>query len=144
MNQERFEALMVKVVDQVATPAEREELMAWLADKPELARELESHQAIKAVTDGWVDRLMLDLAQDRRQREAGHRAAVGFGLGALLVSVLLLVGWGLGAMFLDPEVPLAVQLGTGGLALGSLVLLVVVIRWRLKNRKHDKYSEVVR
>ena len=131
MNQERYEMLMVKVVDGVATAAEREELMAWVVDKPDLRSELESHQAVKAVTDGWVDRLMVDIAEDRVREGAGHRMGVGVGLGVLLTSVLVLLGWGVGQMFLQPEVPLVVQLGVAGSVLGFLVLLGVVIRQRL-------------
>lgn len=144
MNEERYETLMVKVVDGVATPAEREELMAWVIDKPELRRELEAHQAVKAVTDGWVGRLMVDLAQDRVERSTSHRLGVGVGLGILLTSVLLLLGWGLGSLFLDPEVPLVVQLGVGGLTFGFLLLLGVVVRWRLITRKSDQYEDVIR
>jgi hypothetical protein len=144
MNQERYEILMVKVVDGVATPAEREELMGWVLDKPELRKELESQQAVKAVTDGWVERLMLDIAEDRVQRGAPHRLGVGLGLGVLLSSVLLLTGWGLSAIFLDPEVPLAVQLGVAGCSIGFFVLLGVVIRWRLITRKTDQYEDVIR
>ncbi len=144
MNQERYEMLMVKVVDGVATAAEREELMAWVVDKPDLRSELESHQAVKAVTDGWVDRLMVDIAEDRVREGAGHRMGVGVGLGVLLTSVLVLLGWGVGQMFLQPEVPLVVQLGVAGSVLGFLVLLGVVIRQRLLTRKSDKYTEVIR
>ena len=144
MNTERYETLMVKVVDDAATPAEREELMAWVADKPELRRELEAQQVVKAVTDGWMERLMLDLAEDRVRQSAGQKLWVGVGLGALLVSVLMLAGWGLGAILVDPEVPLLVQLGVAGSVLGFLVLLGVVIRGRLHTTKSDKYKDVIR
>jgi hypothetical protein len=144
MNQERYETLMVKVVDHVATPAEREELMTWVLDKPELRRELESHQAVKAITDGWVERLMVDLTEDEVRQGAGHKLGVGLGLGALLTSLLLLLGWGLGQLFMDPEVPLVVQLGVAGSTLGFLVLLGVVIRSRMITRKTDRYEDVIR
>lgn len=144
MNQERYETLMVRVVDGVATPAEREELMAWVVDKPELRRELESHKAVKAVTDGWVERVMVDLAEDRVKQGSGHKLAIGLGLGVLITSILLLTGWGLGQLFIDPEVPLVVQIGVAGSTLGSLVLLGVVIRGRLITRKTDKYEDVIR
>jgi len=144
MNEERYEILMVKVVDGVASAAEREELMAWVVDKPDLRSELESHQAVKAVTDGWVDRLMVDIAEDQVNDSGAHKLGVGVGLGALLMGVLVLVGWGMGQLFLDPEVPLVVQLGVAGSTLGFLVLLGVVIRSRMITRKSDKYEDVIR
>ncbi len=144
MNQERYEILMVKVVDGVATPAERDELMSWVIDKPELRKELESHQAVKAVTDGWVERLLVDIAEDGVRDSGANKLGVGLGLGALLVSALVLFGWGLGQLFVDPEIPLVVQLGVAGLALGSFLLLGVVVRGRLITRKTDKYEDVIR
>ena len=69
MTEERLAELMVTVVDGVASPADREELMAFIADKPDLRRELDAHQALKAVTDGWVDRLELDLVEDRMRED---------------------------------------------------------------------------
>jgi hypothetical protein len=144
MNQERYEMLMVKVVDGVASPAEREELMAWVVDKPDLRKELEAHQAVKAVTDGWVERLMVDIAEDRVRDSGANKLGVGVGLGALLVSTLVLLGWGLGQLFVDPEVPLVVQLGVSGLIASFLVLLGVVVRGRMITRKTDKYEDVVR
>ena len=50
MNTQRYEELLVKVADAVASPAEREELASWIADKPELQVELDQHQALRAVT----------------------------------------------------------------------------------------------
>ncbi len=61
MTEEKIEALMVKVADELASDAERQELMAFLADRPELMKELEAHQALRAVSSGWVDRLNQDL-----------------------------------------------------------------------------------
>jgi ferric-dicitrate binding protein FerR (iron transport regulator) len=144
MNQERYETLMVKVVDGVASPAEREELMSWVVDKPELRRELDSQQAVKAVTDGWVERLMVDIAEDQVRDSGSHKLGVGLGLGALATGLLVLLGWGLGQLFIDPEVPLVVQLGVAGSTFGFIVLLGVVIRGRLITRKTDKYEDVIR
>ena len=67
MKEERFEELMVRVVDGVATAAERDELMNHAVSQPELQKELEAHMALKAVTDGWVDRLEVDLVEDRQR-----------------------------------------------------------------------------
>ncbi len=144
MNQERFEILMVKVVDGAATPLEKEELMAHVADKPELARELESHQALKAVTDGWVDRLMADLAEDRQQRSVLNRLLVTVGVVLLLASSALPIGWGMFELFLDPQAPLLVKAAVGGTCIGTLSLLVAVIKWRMSTYKHDPYKEVKR
>ncbi len=144
MTQERFEELMVKVVDGMATPLERQALDVWLADKPSLRAELEEHLALKAVTDGWVERLELDLVEDRHQAEPLTRMEAGVGWALLGVGTSVLGGFGLSTLLLDPTVPAWVKLGTGLCASGTLVLLFAAIRWRLKTRRHDKYTEVVR
>jgi ferric-dicitrate binding protein FerR (iron transport regulator) len=144
MNPERFEELMVKVVDEVASPAEREELMAYLVDKPELMAEFDAQRSLKALTDGWVSRLEHDLAHDRHERSPLVRVERVLGLTLFLVGVAILSGWGITEAMLDPEIPVWARLGLGGLISGTLVLLFSVIRWRLSTWKSDPYKEVIR
>ena len=61
LSEERLAELMVKVVDEVASPAEREELMSYLVSHPEERAELDAQRAIRAVTRGWGARLEADL-----------------------------------------------------------------------------------
>ncbi|MCB9677627.1 MAG: hypothetical protein H6737_21150 [Alphaproteobacteria bacterium] len=144
MTEETLEALMVKVVDGTATPAEREALMAHLADHPDLQKELEMHQSLKAITDGWVRRLELDLLEDEHRTRTLPRLWTRLGLTLLLVGTALLVGGGTVELFLDPEVPLWARLGTVGLEAGSLILLAAVGLRRFQTAKHDRYTEVIR
>ena len=142
MTQERLEVLMVKVVDEVATPAEREELMSHVSEHPELASELDAHRALRAATDGWVARLEHDLALDRAAPVG--RIERGLGLTALLSGLAVLIGGGLALLFTDPEVPRWVAVGVGLVAGGSTLLLASVVRWRLSMRESDPYTGVVR
>lgn len=144
MTDERVEALMVRVVDEVATPAEREELMAHLASHPELAEELQMHTSLKAVTDGWVRRLELDLAEDRSQRDPVTHVWWTLGLALAGLGTAALVGGGLSELLLDPTVPLWARAGTALLVGGAAVLLAAAVRWRLQTRTHDAYTEVIR
>ena len=142
MNESHYEALMVKVVDDVASPAEREELMQHLVAHPELRQELEAQQALKALTDGWVARLEHDLHLDQQQANPVWRAAVMVGWMLLLGSTAALTFGTLYELWLDPEAPMWL---TGSLALGvggTVVLLVAAIWTRM--RTHDPYSEVIR
>lgn len=144
MTEDRLFELMVTVVDGVASPADREELMAYIADKPELRRELEAHQALKAVTDGWVERLELDLVEDRMRADGTNTWINGAGVVLLLGSLGLLTGWGLVEAMVDESAPLVVRLAMGGLAASFLLLLVGGFRWWNATRKADRYSEVIR
>jgi anti-sigma factor RsiW len=144
MTEQRLEELMVKMTDQVASAAEREELMAYLVDHPELRAELESHQALMAVTDGWVQRLDADLAEDRFARKTAPRIVQRLGLVLLVLGFLGLTGFSLVEAFQDPELPTWAA-GALGLCLAGLVLFLgSAIHWRLSTHSHDPYKEVVR
>lgn len=144
MTRDEIEVLLVKVVDGVATPAEREALMRLALADPALRRELEAHQALKAVTDGWVARLEHDLALDRVERAPLARAEAGLGLTLLALSTALLTGGTLFAVWTDPEAPLWLRLGLSVGAAGLALLLVAVARWRWRVAASDPYARVVR
>lgn len=144
MNEARLEELMVKTTDGVASPAEREELMQYIVDKPELRRELEAHQAIKAVTDGWVDRLELDLVEDQMREQGHNRWINGLGLTLFVLSTAVLTGWGFGAGIMDDSAPLVVRISLGAMAASLVLLLAGGLRWRMAVAKSDKYTEVIR
>lgn len=144
LSEDRLAELMVKVVDGVATPAEREELMAHAVSDPALRAELESQQAIKAVTDGWMARLEGDLAADRDRTSPVRRTERGLGVGLLVFGVVLLWGWGWVQILLDPAAPIPVRLGIGSLAGGVLLLLLHVVRTRFFSGTRDPYDEVIR
>ena len=141
---ERLEALMVKVVDDVATPREREELMRYLMDHPVLRLELDEHLALKATTDQMVERLELDLAEDRHRNTKLSRAESTLGTGLVLGGAGVLAGVAASQLLLDPTVPFWVRAGAGLLTAGTTVLLGAAVHWRLHVRKHDRYTEVIR
>lgn len=144
MTDERLAELMVTVVDGVASPADREELMAYLADKPDLRKQLEAHRALKALTDGWVQRLELDLVQDRLATESRASGVMAAGAGLYLLSVVLLIASGLLVGVLDPEAPMGIRLGLAGMALSMVVLFFGGLRWWSATRPVDRYREVIR
>ncbi len=135
MTEERRATLMVKTVDGVCTPAEKEELMAHLVDHPDLAAELEDQLAAKALTDGWLDRLRGDLEprRDPVSTAAGWMVAAG---------VALLSAWGFVELLVAPDVPVAIRLGSALTLAGSALLILNVARKRLSAQ--DPYDEVVR
>ena len=144
MTRDRQEELMVKVTDRTATPAEHEELMTYLVDHPELRKELDAHQALKAVTDGWVQRLEADLAEDRFSRKRAPGIAQRAGLVLLLLGVLGLTGFSLVEVFQDPEFPTWAAGALGLSLLGLVLFLSSAIHWRLTTHAHDPYKEVIR
>ena len=144
MNDDRYEELLVKIVDRTANPAEREELMAWLVEKPELRRELEEQQALSASINGWMQRLEADLQADLQRNSPAGRLERGLGVALVLFGVAILTGWGFVEMVLEPEIPLLVRTAAGATIAGSLLLLVHFVRTRFLGDARDPYDEVIR
>ena len=144
MTEERLAELMVKAADGVASPEDREELMAWVVDRPDLQRELEEHQALRAVTDGWMSRLEADLMEDRKRTGTGHRLLQGMGVAAVFAGLVLLTLYGPFEAVLDPEAPTALRLGFGLTFGGAIALLVYLGVHRISNLKNDPYNKVIR
>ncbi|NOY26683.1 MAG: hypothetical protein GXP62_12485 [Oligoflexia bacterium] len=144
MSDPRIEELMVKVVDGLATPAEEQELMTHVAEHPEQAVELDAHRGLKALTDGWVERLHLDQVEDQFTSAPVARAELWVGTTLTVLGLSILFGWGLVAVVVDPTAPVAVRAGLGALGAGAFVLLFSVLRWHLATRKHDRYTKVIR
>ena len=144
MKSDRFEELMVKVVDETASPEEREELMSHVAGNPELMKELENQRAIRAVTDGWMKRLEADLVEDRARESGPGRAERFVGVVLIVVATAVLTGWGVVEALLDDTAPLVVRVCIGGIVAGSLLLLFHVVRTRLAARRTDPYEKVIR
>lgn len=142
MNNDRFEALMVKVTDDTASPAEREELMSWLKENPEQQQELDAHMALNALTRGWVDRLEHDLQLDAHLSTPGGKVERRLGWMLLLAALGVLAGGTLYEIWLDPEAPRWIQISFSLGAAGSLVLLYSAFRWRSADA--DPYSEITR
>ncbi len=144
MTDDRYEELMVKVVDRTASPAEREELMSWLVDKPELRRELEEQQALTASIGGWMQRLEADLQADLQRKSPAGRLERGLGVALVLFGLATLTGWGFVEMMMEPDVPLFVRVASGATIAGGVLLLVHVVRTRFLGGARDPYDEVIR
>ena len=101
-------------------------------------------RALKALTDGWVERLEYDLAIDRHESSSAWKLESALGL-LLLLGATIALGFGtVYEVWIDPEAPLWVQVGLSLGAGGTVVLLAAAIRWRLATAAKDPYSEVIR
>lgn len=71
---------------------------------------------------------------------------IGWLVASAGLTVLTLFGlWRLiNGFLLDPSAPLALRVGTGGLLVGGVILLVSFVRERLFHRRTERYREVQR
>jgi hypothetical protein len=135
---------MVKTVDGVASPFEKEELMSHIASKPELYREYETQASLKAVTDGWVQRLEIDAAESSHEEQMITKLERGIGASLFIIGIGLLGGSLVYEVVLDPEAPLMIKAGISLLATGTTILMGAAIRWKFQTYKADHYTEIVR
>jgi hypothetical protein len=138
LSEDRLAELMVKVVDEVASPAEREELMSYLVSHPEERAELDAQRALRAVTRGWGARLEADLRA--HQGAAWQLTAQRVGLALLLGGLALLLGFGLVEATLDAGAPWPLRLGVGAIVGGLVLSLGGLAAQRLNH--HDPYDDV--
>ena len=144
MTEERLAELMVKTVDGIAQPAEKEELMAHIADKPDLYRDYETQMALKMTTDGWVERLALDAVQDAHEAQTLSTVERGLGSTLVLLGFSILIGGAMYTAVIDSDAPLFLRIGFPLLGTCSLLLLGSAVRWKLTTGKSDKYTEIKR
>ncbi len=142
MTDERYEELVVRAVDGLASATEKDELMTYLVDHPRRRQDYESQLALKALTDGWVARLEQDVLRDHLQEAPAQKIGKWSGQLLVIVSLLLLTGGGVYEMSMDAEVPLWLKLGVGLGVVGSAVLLAATARAR--HAVEDPYSKVIR
>ena len=135
---------MVKVVDATASAIEQEELMDYVAQNPELARELEQHRALTAISQGWVKRLDADLTEDNLQSNSVVRL-IGLLTAVLIgVGVAVLTFGGIIVPLYDSDTPIWLRAGLSALGAGLVLGIVWAIYYATVSRKNDPYKEVIR
>jgi hypothetical protein len=144
MTEERLEHLIVRVVDELATAAERQELLHHAMNHPEVRNELERQQALKALTDGWVQRLQHDVAAERVAQQLPYRAATQIGPAALLAAVAVLTVGASYEALRDPTAPAWLSLGLALLIGGSVTTFAATLWRRLSTLPADRYTEIHR
>ena len=141
MSENRIEELMVRFTDGVASSAEEEELRGYLNNDSSLREELEAHMHIKKVSDQWIGRLALDQASPRGGEENTIR---NLGATLFIAGWAILAGFGLVEILVSADEPLWVRVGLGSMIAGSMMIFTSLLIERIKNRKKDKYTEVIR
>ncbi len=148
MSEARWQELLMKVVDEVATDAERQEFDALLQADTTLRDEYKAMLHIKEVTDKMQYVEMPDSFWDDYWQGIHNRLERGLGWTLLVVGAALIVGFVIfeffRSFFLDGTVSIILRLGVLIAILGTLVLLISVLREKLFARKRERYKEIVR
>jgi len=60
------------------------------------------------------------------------------------LGVLVLIGWGVKAFFMEADIPLLIRIAVGAIAVGILVILGIAIKDRIAKAKTEDFKEVER
>jgi anti-sigma factor RsiW len=142
---ERLKLLMMRVLDQVASSSEAEELEAHVARCESCNAEWRDFRATKHATDRMRDNLQFDGVLD--QLEQGMAARLQRWTATALVGAgfLVVVLYGLASLiFSGEDVPTAIRVGSALFGAGFLIFLWETLRWKMRTHPHDPYRDVLR
>ena len=148
MRHEHYEHLLLRVVDGVATDAERAEFSAHIRSCEECRRE---YGEFKDLEELMATIKLKDLSEDARAaywHSLYNRLERGLGWILLSIGVILVLGFGgfwlIREFIINPTVSVILKIGVCAVLLGFIVLLVSVLKERLFVRRYDKYSKEVK
>lgn len=58
------------------------------------------------------------------------------------LGILALIGWSVKVFFMDVDIPLLIRIAVGAIGVGTLVLIGIAIKDRLKKAKTEDFKEV--
>jgi hypothetical protein len=147
MNDEQIHELMMKVVDGLATPEEKETLDATVGGNEKWETELRAYMKIKEVTDSMQFKELPDSYWSGYWGNIYRKTERGLGWIFMSVGAIILLVFGLytifSEFFADPSVSLVVKVAVAIGGVGVVILLVSILRERCFARKHERYEREV-
>ena len=146
MNEDHKKELMMKAVDNIATPAELEELEKYIQEDTDLADEYKAFQKIKEVTDSIMFKELPDSYWKGYWEGIYNRLERGLGWILFSIGAMIILIYGgyrlLNDFFLSDEISLILKLGVGFGGIGLIILLVSIVREVFFARSKERYKEV--
>ncbi|MCP4499484.1 MAG: hypothetical protein GY822_05905 [Deltaproteobacteria bacterium] len=144
INEEEFEILMVKVIDDAASKKEREQLMTFLDEYPDRKREYEEHIGISSGFKNIRLRLTHDDKLDKLAQKPLRRFEEKLGTGLIVGGLGFVSSMAIFEFLVDNDVPAWLKTGIAIAFAGSLLLLFSAWRNRQAASASDPYQEVQR
>lgn len=141
---ERYEELLMKVVDHVATEEEASELAQHTAVCEGCRAELDDFADVKRTTDAMTARILQDAQIESFVPSVVDRATLHIGWWLMLAGALVLIGMGGYAMATDPQIPAPFKAAFGAASAGAIALFVRALRTRWRASGRDPYEEIDR
>jgi hypothetical protein len=146
--QERFQQLLMLVVDQEATPDQQHELQRMIEKYPYLQNETNEYKKIKEVIHTMKFKTPPDDVWDRHWLGIYNRIERGLAWILFSIGAVILISYGIfhfiEAIFTDTQITGIIKFGILAIVVGLVILLVSVFREKMIVRKKDPYKEVQR
>lgn len=146
-NDEQLHAIMMKIVDGVASTDDKLAFDKAASENPAWETELRAYSSIKEVTDQMQYKEMPDGYWEGYWENLYRKLERGLGWILMSIGAIILIAFaftfGFWEFFTDPNVPIILKGGIFIGGLGVIIMLVSVLRERLFARNHDRYEKEV-
>ncbi len=147
MNDDELHAIMMRIVDGIATPEDEQAFAGAVRENPALETELRAFRSIKEVTDQMQYKEMPDSYWESYWENLYRKCERGIGWIFMSIGAVILIAFtftvGFWEFFTDPQVPIILKVGVFIGGLGVIIMLVSVLRERLFARNHDRYEKEI-
>ncbi len=148
MTDEKYKIMLAGYIDGELTAEEKADFEKYLTRDPEIRKELQTFQKLKEVTKAMKYADIPEAVWDGYWQDLYRRMERGLGWIFLSLGIIALAVLGIFHLcrdfLFDAEIPIILRLATVLTALGTIILLVSVIRERLFAWRRDRYREVQR
>jgi hypothetical protein len=142
--EKRTEELICKVVDGIATEAEREELKMAASSDPEVDRELTDQQEAADALQFAGLREMQDETIEKFNTNLYNSLESGAGWILIVIGYLLMISFIIYELLTQPDIGTVYRIGFAAALIGFVLLFSRVLRLRIKLYQQDKYKDVIR
>jgi hypothetical protein len=147
MENEEIQQLMMKVVDGLASPKEKESLAEAIRGNERWESELRAFKKIKEVTENMQFKELPDSYWSGYWRDVYRRTERALAWILLSIGLMILIGFsaymGLSRFYADPDESVAMKIGVSLALMGGIIMIVSIVRERLFARKQERYEKEV-
>lgn len=144
----RFRMLMTAALDGEISNGDKREFQQFLSMYPECQKEWNEYQNLKEITMQIKFNQPPEEIWDRYWVNIYNRIERGIGWIFVSMGAMIVLFYGgykaIESLIVDPTIEWALKVGILALLIGSVIVLVSVMREKFFTRKSDKYKEIQR
>ena len=139
---------MMAMLDGEISNGDKREFQQYLSTYPECQKEWNEYQKLKEITMQVKFKEPPEEIWDRYWLSVYNRIERGIGWIFVSIGAMIVLFYGgfkaVESLIVDPTIVFALKIGIIALLIGTVIVLVSVIREKFFTRKYDKYKEILR